>query len=53
LKDTWPFPLVKRFDGISDIAQLRKVEQENAEGFVVRFESSLPCPCTVRNLVVR
>ncbi len=41
LKDTWPFPLVKRFDGISDIAELRKVEQENAEGFVIRFESGL------------
>lgn len=41
LKDTWPFPLVRRFDGISDIAELRKVEQENAEGFVIRFESGL------------
>ncbi len=41
LKNTWPFPLVKRFDGISDITQLRKLEQENAEGFVVRFESGL------------
>ena len=41
LKNTWPFPLVKRFDGISDIAELRKVEQENAEGFVIRFESGL------------
>ena len=41
LKDAWPFPLVKRFDGISDITELRKVEQENAEGFVIRFESGL------------
>ncbi len=41
LRDTWPFPIVKRFDGIGDIAQLRKIEQENAEGFVIRFESGL------------
>ena len=41
LKDTWPFPLVRRFDGISDITELRKVEQENAEGFVIRFESGM------------
>ena len=41
LKNTWPFPIVKRYDGISDIAELRKVEQENAEGFVVRFENGL------------
>ncbi len=41
LKDTWPFPIVKRFDGISDIVELRKIEQENAEGFVIRFENGL------------
>ncbi len=41
LKNTWPFPIVKHYDGISDIVELRKMEQENAEGFVVRFESGL------------
>ena len=35
------FPLVKRYDGISDIAQLRAIEEENAEGFVIRFRSGL------------
>lgn len=41
LKNTWPFPIVKRYDGISDITELRKTEQENAEGFVIHFESGL------------
>jgi hypothetical protein len=37
----WPFPVVKHYDGISDIAALRKLEEANREGFVIRFESGL------------
>lgn len=37
----WPFPLVKHYDGLTDIAAIRAMEQENAEGFVIRFESGL------------
>jgi len=39
--DVWPFPVVKRFDGISDIQALRALERDNVEGFVIRFESGL------------
>ncbi|HLZ60101.1 MAG TPA: T4 RnlA family RNA ligase, partial [Ktedonosporobacter sp.] len=39
--DSWPFPVVKHYDGIKDIAQLREMERENAEGFVIRFASGL------------
>jgi RNA ligase len=39
--DMWPFPVVKRYDGIKDIEQLRAIQEENAEGFVIRFESGL------------
>lgn len=38
---TWPMPIVKRYDGVRDLAQLRQLEEENAEGFVIRFESGL------------
>lgn len=31
------FPLVKRYDGITDINTLKSMEVENEEGFVVRF----------------
>ncbi len=33
------FPMVKQFDGINDLAELRAVEAENQEGFVIRFKS--------------
>ncbi|MEB3309672.1 MAG: RNA ligase [Snowella sp.] len=33
------FPIVKQFDGINDLAELRAVEAENQEGFVIRFKS--------------
>jgi RNA ligase len=33
------FPIVKRYDGIKDINELKKLEQKNKEGFVVRFEN--------------
>lgn len=35
------FPLVKHYDGINDVAQLHAIQEENAEGFVIRFESGL------------
>ncbi len=33
------FPLVERYDGITEIATLKKLEQSNREGFVIRFAS--------------
>lgn len=33
------FPLVKKYDGLHDIRQLRKLATENQEGFVVRFKN--------------
>lgn len=33
------FPMVKRYDGLHDIRQLRKLAAANQEGFVVRFKS--------------
>jgi len=38
---SWPFPVVKHYDGITDIATLRAHEEVNREGFVIRFESGL------------
>lgn len=35
------FPIIKKYDGIKDIGKLIKLEKENREGFVVRFESGL------------
>jgi RNA ligase len=37
----WPFPVVRQYDGIRDIGQLKSLEEPNREGFVVRFESGL------------
>lgn len=33
------FPIVKKFDGINDINELSSLEQDNKEGFVVRFKN--------------
>jgi RNA ligase len=33
------FPVVRRFDGVSDLRQLKAENSGNAEGFVIRFES--------------
>lgn len=33
------FPLVKRYDGINDLAILKTLEEDNKEGFVVKFAS--------------
>lgn len=38
---SWPFPVVQHYDGIDDIAQLQELQEDNAEGFVIRFESGL------------
>lgn len=35
-----PFPTVRRYDGVTDLAELRRIEEQNKEGFVVRFPSS-------------
>jgi hypothetical protein len=35
------FPLVKRYDGIKDLAELKAIEAKNQEGFVIRFQSGL------------
>ena len=35
------FPVVKCYDGINDLAQLRAIREENAEGFVIRFANGL------------
>ena len=33
------FPLVKRYNGITDLTKIRALEEENREGFVIRFQS--------------
>ncbi len=33
------FPVITRYDGINDLGQLKNLEQENKEGFVIRFKS--------------
>lgn len=33
------FPIVKKFDGINDLKYLKTLEQDNKEGFVVRFQN--------------
>lgn len=33
------FPIVKRYDGINDINELKKLEENNKEGFVVKFQN--------------
>jgi RNA ligase len=35
------FPIVKRYDGIADVAELKRLEEKNREGFVIRFRSGL------------
>jgi RNA ligase len=37
----WPFPLVTRYDGIADLAELRARPEQNREGYVVRFAGGL------------
>lgn len=33
------FPLVKRYDGINDFRKLKELEEDNKEGFVIKFKS--------------
>jgi RNA ligase len=33
------FPIVKRYDGLNDLSALKLLEEENKEGFVVRFKN--------------
>ena len=33
------FPLVKRYDGIKDFRKLKELEEDNKEGFVIKFKS--------------
>ncbi len=35
------FPMVKKYDGIPDFKLLKDLEEENKEGFVIRFKSGL------------
>ena len=34
------FPVVNRFDGVKDIEQIKSINLENKEGFVLKFENS-------------
>lgn len=33
------FPLVKKYDGLNDITQLKSLEEDNREGFVIKFKN--------------
>ena len=35
------FPVVKRHDGLTDLAAMRLIEEDNKEGFIVKFKSGL------------
>ncbi len=35
------FPIVKRYDGINDLQQLKKLEDDKKEGFVLKFKNGL------------
>ena len=35
------FPVVKKYDGLGDIHQLRQLEAPNREGFVIRYQNGL------------
>ncbi len=39
--ETIGFPLVTRYDGISDLKTLKSLQEENREGFVIKFRSGL------------
>jgi len=49
--EVWPFPIVKLYDGIKDINELKKLEEPNKEGFVIRFESGLRLKCKFSDYV--
>jgi RNA ligase len=33
------FPIVKRYDGLNDLSRLKELEEDNKEGFVVKFKN--------------
>ncbi|MFI5139348.1 MAG: T4 RnlA family RNA ligase [Sphingobacteriales bacterium] len=35
------FPIVKKYDGVNDLKQIKALEEENKEGFVIKFKSGL------------
>jgi RNA ligase len=35
------FPVVKKYDGINDLSLLKSLEEENKEGFVIKFKNGL------------
>jgi RNA ligase len=35
------FPVVKKYDGVKDFNTLKSIEEENKEGFVIKFEGGL------------
>lgn len=37
------FPIVKRYDGINNLEELKSIEENNREGFVVRFKNGFRC----------
>jgi RNA ligase len=45
------FPIVKLYDGIKDINELKKLEEPNKEGFVIRFESGLRLKCKFESYI--
>lgn len=49
--DMWRFPVVKQYDGIGDIDELKKLEEPNKEGFVIRFENGLRLKCKFEEYV--
>jgi RNA ligase len=35
------FPVVQRFDGITDVTKIKEMARDNAEGFVIKYKSGL------------
>lgn len=45
------FEVARSYDGIKDINELKKLEEPNKEGFVIRFESGLRLKCKFSDYV--
>ncbi len=45
LKSHSKFPYIKRYDGIKDLSKLQEMEEDNKEGFVIRFKSGTRVKC--------
>lgn len=39
----YPWPVVKRYDGIKDLKKIKELNSDNEEGFVILFESGYRC----------